>query len=173
MIFLNTVNVKTLYLVRHAKSSWDDPFQDDLDRPLNARGRKDAPRMAKRLKEKGLHADLFIASPAERALSTCIIMAETMGYPSSSIRTDRKLYHASEEELLDVVHSLNNNNDEVMIFCHNPGLTEFVNRLNFVPFTDNIPTCGIVCMKLPVSSWKDVQWTKGKVHFFDYPKNDK
>jgi len=162
--------MKTLYLVRHAKSSWEHLFQDDFDRPLNERGRKDAPRMAKRLKERDIKPDLVLTSPAERALSTCMIMAERAGYPSSNILKDQRLYHASDEQLLKIVREFNDANDEVMIFCHNPGLTEFVNRLIREPLTDNIPTCGVVCIKLPVTSWKEVTWENGDVRFYDYPK---
>ena len=162
--------MKILYLVRHAKSSWDDPFQDDFDRPLNKRGRTDAPRMARRLKEKDIHPDILLSSPAERALSTCILIAERAGYPKSYIHTNPKLYHATSDELLKIVREQQEPNDEVMIVAHNPGLTDFVNRLNSGAVTDNIPTCGIVCIKLPVALWKDVSWGKGKLQFFDYPK---
>lgn len=162
--------MKTLYLVRHAKSSWDDPFQDDFDRPLNDRGRRDAPRMAKRLKEREIYPDLLISSPAQRALSTCMLMAETAGYPATNIQTDRRLYHASDEQILKIVHEIHNNNDSVVLFSHNPGLTEFANRLVAEPITDNIPTCGVVCVELPVASWKDITWGQGALCFFDYPK---
>jgi phosphohistidine phosphatase len=163
--------MKTLFLIRHAKSSWDDPFQDDFDRPLNKRGKNDAPRMGRRLKEKDIHPDLLISSPAERALSTCMIIAEKIGYSALNILTDQKLYHASEDKLLSIVHRFNDANDEVMIFAHNPGLTDFANRLSLEPVTDNIPTCGIVALKFSVDSWKAVMWKKGEVDFYDYPKN--
>lgn len=162
--------MKTLLLIRHAKSSWDDPFQDDFNRPLNNRGLRDAPRMAKRLKEKDLHADLVLSSPAARALSTCTIMAEILNYAPTAVKTDRRLYHATDEEILRVVHGLHDNNDCVMIFSHNPGLTEFVNHICRRPITDNIPTCGIVCVRIPVDSWKDITWRQGELVFFDYPK---
>jgi phosphohistidine phosphatase len=163
--------MKTLFLIRHAKSSWADPLQEDFDRPLNKRGRTDAPRMARRLKERGIHPDVLLSSPAERAISTGTIIAEKAGYQLPKIHTDKRLYHATDDELLNFVQKLNDSNDRAMIIAHNPGLTEFVNRLNFQPLTDNIPTCGVVCMKLPVSSWKDVTWGKGEVDFYDFPKN--
>ena len=162
--------MKTLYVIRHAKSSWDDPFLDDIDRPLNNRGRKDAPRMGQRLKEREIHADLLLSSPADRALSTCLIIAEKIGYNPQHVHVDRRLYHADEEQILSVVRNFNDANDEVVVFGHNPGLTEFVNRLNASQVTDNIPTCGVVCMKLPVDSWKHVVWEKGQVDFFDFPR---
>lgn len=162
--------MKTLCLIRHAKSSWDDPFLDDIDRPLNNRGRKDAPRMGQRLKEKDIHPDLLLSSPADRALSTCLIIAEKIGFNPQHVHVDRRLYHADEEQILSVVRSFNDANDEVIVFGHNPGLTDFVNRLNSSLVTDNVPTCGIVCMTLHVDSWKDVAWGKGEVDFFDFPR---
>lgn len=163
--------MKTLYLIRHAKSSWEDPYQDDFDRPLNERGEHDAPRMGKRLKEREIHPDLMLTSPAARALATCKIIAEVLGYPPENIKTDRKLYHAYEDQILSVIHKLNDNHDEVMIFAHNPGLTDFAKKLRGQPVgTGKIPTCGIVAFKLKVESWKKIQWGKGKVEFFDYPK---
>lgn len=165
--------MKTIYLVRHAKSSWEDPFQDDFERPLNERGRKDAPRMARRLKEKEIHPDLLLSSPAARAISTCKIIAETAGYDHKQIKTDPRLYHASEETFLGIVQALNDANDVAMIFAHNPGLTDFANRLLLEAFTDNIPTCGITAIHFDVSSWRDVQWGGGEIDFFDFPKSRK
>jgi phosphohistidine phosphatase len=163
--------MKILYLIRHAKSSWEDPYQADLDRPLNNRGKRDAPRMGKRLKEREIHADLMLSSPAERALSTCKIMAEIIGYKKEKISTDRSLYHANDDQILSVIHNFNDKHQKVMIFGHNPGLTDFVNRLSTEQEAiDNIPTCGVVAFKFPVESWKEVKWKKGELEFFDYPK---
>jgi phosphohistidine phosphatase len=163
--------MKTLYLMRHAKSSWDDPFQDDFDRPLNKRGRRDAPRMGKRLKERDLHLHFLLSSPAERALSTCLIVAESIGYPVRDVHTDQRLYHADEDQLLSIVRALNDAKDNVMLFAHNPGLTDFANRLSGKLVTDNIPTCGVVALRIPVPSWKQLNWGEGEVLFFDFPKN--
>ena len=114
---------------------------------------------------------MMISSPAERALSTCLIIADKIGYRLPDVHTDRRLYHANEEQLLSVVRGLSDANDEIAIFGHNPGLTDFVNKLNNDFVSDNIPTCGIVCMNLPVESWKEVKWGTGEVDFFDFPKN--
>lgn len=161
--------MKILHLIRHAKSSWEDPFQDDFDRPLNERGRRDAPRMARRLKERELHPDMLISSPAERALSTALLIANGIDH-ASRVQTDNRLYHATDTGILEVIREFNNNNDEVMLFSHNPGLTDFVNRLCSEAVTDNVPTCGIVCIKVPVDRWEDIEWGKGKLVFFDYPR---
>lgn len=165
--------MKMLILIRHAKSSWEDPYQADFDRPLNKRGNRDAPRMGKRLKAKEIHADLMLSSPAERALSTCKIIAEVIGYKKEKISTDRKLYHANDDQILSVIHKLNDKLDKVIIFGHNPGLTDFANRLGGASEAiDNLPTCAVVAFNLPVDSWKKVEWEKGEVEFFDYPKSN-
>jgi phosphohistidine phosphatase len=161
--------MKTLIAIRHAKSSWDNPLLRDFDRPLNERGERDAPRMGKRLKEKRIVPDLMLSSPAKRALNTCERIADILQYSHEKIKTDRDLYHADEESILRVVKNLNDKHDCVLIFGHNPGLTDFVNRLTNSTI-DNIPTCGIVCCSLHVDSWKIVEWDNEKVDFFDYPK---
>jgi phosphohistidine phosphatase len=168
--------MKTLYLIRHAKSSWDDPEMDDFVRPLNDRGKKDVPRMGKRLKEKDLTPDLMISSPAIRALDTCKIIARILNYPTEKIKTDKRLYHASEEQLLKVVQELKDRpGDEeeiVLLFGHNPGLTDFANEL-LNENIDNIPTCGIVAANLNIKIWKDAKFGCGEMESFDFPKNKK
>jgi phosphohistidine phosphatase len=129
--------------------------------------------MGKRLKEKEIQPDLMLSSPAVRALSTCQAIAHILGYKQGSVQTDRRLYHATEDEILTVILKLNDKHDAVMIFSHNPGLTDFVNSFRNTPeVIDNIPTCGVVAFKLPIDSWKDVHWKTGDMEFFDYPKND-
>jgi phosphohistidine phosphatase len=162
--------MKTLYVIRHAKSSWDNPFLNDFGRPLNERGERDAPRMGKRLKEKEIAPDLLLSSPATRALTTCEKIAGALGYPAANIKTDQNLYHAGDDEILDIVRKINDHHDVVMIFGHNPGLTDFVNRLTD-SHIDNVPTCGIVACELAVESWRQIDWGVGKVAFFDFPKS--
>lgn len=164
--------MKKLYIIRHAKSSWDAMNLDDFDRPLSDRGKRDAPRMGKRFKEKDIHPNLLLSSPAKRALSTAKRIAKELKYPKDDIKTDRRLYHADEETFLAVVKELKDKLDVVMIFSHNPGLTEFVNSLmNGQLDIDNVPTCGVVAFQFDLDSWKDVDWGKGKLLFFDYPKS--
>ena len=163
--------MKALYIVRHAKSSWADPNQSDFDRGLNERGKRDAPRMAKRLKEKDIHPDFIISSPAKRAFSTAKRIAEVLGYPKKNIKTDQKLYHADEDTILSVIHTIKDKYNTVLLFGHNPGLTDFVNTLVAEETNiDNVPTCGIVAFNLNVQSWQDVSWASAKMLFFDYPK---
>lgn len=129
--------------------------------------------MGNRLREIGIHPDLLLSSPAERALSTCLIISEKVRYPLTEIRTDQRLYHASEDALLSIVHGLGDANHGTMIFGHNPGLTDFANGLSREVITDNIPTCGVVALKFPVHTWKEVAWKKGALLFFDFPKNQR
>jgi len=161
--------VKTLYIARHAKSSWEDPDLEDFQRPLNGRGEKDAPQMGKRLHKLDVSPRLISSSPANRALATARHIAEALHYPSREIQEEQKLYHAGEETILDIVRSFDDKFDAAMIVGHNPGLTEFVNDL-LNEEIGNIPTAGVVGGKLAVHSWKDVNWGCGKMIFFEYPK---
>ncbi len=165
--------MKTLYIIRHAKSSWANPDQQDFERGLNDRGKRDAPRMGTRLKEKNIYPDQMLSSTAKRALSTAKRIAKILNYPKDKIKVNRELYHADEETVLSVVQNLNNKHDTVFIYGHNPGLTDFVNTLmDEEGSIDNIPTCGVVAFALPIESWKEVSWGRGKMLFFDYPKRD-
>jgi phosphohistidine phosphatase len=164
--------MKTLIVVRHAKSSWDNPGLSDFDRPLNERGERDAPRMAKRFKEKEITINAMVSSPAVRAFTTCRVFAGVLGFPDERIKTSKDLYHAGDEMILNLVRGLKDQpmeNDVVMIFGHNPGLTEFVNNL-VEEDIDNVPTTGVVCCKLNVERWRDVKSGCGEMEFFDYPK---
>lgn len=164
--------MKTLYVIRHAKSSWDDHALPDFDRPLNERGKRDAPAMGKRLKEKSVHPSLMYSSPAKRALSTAKRIADVLGYERDKIKTDRRLYHADSEMIFSVLKELKNRHDTVLIFGHNPGLTDFVNAMqNEKMFIDNVPTCGIVAFSIAIEDWSDLRTKSGTMLFFDYPKN--
>lgn len=165
--------MKTLYIIRHAKSSWDNPELSDFDRPLNKRGEKDAPRMGKRLKERRVTPDIMLSSPAARALTTCREIAKVLGFPEDKIKTDKRLYHANEDQILKVMQELKDSprdsEEVVLLFGHNPGLTEFANTL-LNEEIENIPTCGIVAATLKINEWKHAYFGCGKMEFFDYPK---
>jgi phosphohistidine phosphatase len=165
--------MKTLYIVRHAKSSWAESGLSDFDRPLNERGKRDAPRMGNRLKEKHILPHLMLTSPAKRAWSTCKRLAAIMGYAEEKIKTDNALYHANEEDILAVIRDVKDKHESLMVFGHNPGLTDFVNSISHDSTIDidNIPTCGIVAFTLNITSWKDAGFGKGEFVFFDYPKS--
>jgi phosphohistidine phosphatase len=165
--------MKTLYLVRHAKSSWDNLDIPDFDRPLNERGRHDSPHMGKLLHQRNVAPGRMISSPAQRALETCKAFADALHFDPHSIVKLEKLYHASLETWFEVLRSLpehtGGGDDVVMIFGHNPGITDFTNSLLNVSI-DNIPTCGIVYATLKIETWKAVAPGSGHMNSFDYPK---
>jgi phosphohistidine phosphatase len=161
--------MKKLYLVRHAKSSWDDPSLDDIDRPLNQRGKKDAPEMGERLKKQNILPDLLISSPGKRARSTANKIAKKIGYPKKDIQVHDALYHGSDDMLINIIRKLPDAVERVMLFGHNPGFTGFANQLCNINIY-NIPTAGIVAIDFHTDSWKEVETGKGELVFFDYPK---
>ncbi len=161
--------MKTLYLVRHAKSSWDNPALRDFERPLNERGKRDAPRMGRRLHKRHIQPGLILSSTAKRAEKTAKMLAKELKYDEKNIRFADSLYHAKPEEILRVLEQLPDNIHSVMVVGHNPGLTDFANEYIDLRI-DNIPTCGVVAAQFDVASWKDVVGVKGKFKFFDYPK---
>ena len=161
--------MKTLYLIRHAKSSWDDANQSDFERPLNKRGEHDAPIMAKLLNENNFKPGLILSSPANRANTTAQIFAEEFQYPFDKIITDDRIYEAGIREFMTVVRELDDQNQTVLLFGHNPGLTSLTNLLGdkFIP---EMPTCAIVGLKFDVNAWGQVERHGGKMFLFDYPK---
>lgn len=161
--------MKTLILVRHAKSDWGDPLLRDFDRPLNERGKKDAPKMAERLLERKMKIDAFISSPAKRAAKTATPIAEAFGKKKEKIRFEEKLYLAAADVFRKLVSELDDELDTVAIFSHNDGITDYANMLCSVR-VDNIPTCGIYAVKADIKSWKDFNEAEKKFLFFDYPK---
>ena len=163
--------MKTLILVRHAKSSWNDPGTDDFDRPLNDRGKKDAPEMAKRLKERGVDVDLIVSSPAKRAYKTAKIFAETLDLKKGDIETKEKLYLGGVNAFEKTVTSLPHKAKVVAIFSHNPGITIFANTLTHV-HVDDMPTCAIYAVQAPVKSWNEFLGAEKQFLFFDFPNNN-
>ena len=161
--------MKTLYLVRHAKSSWKYPRLDDFERPLNKRGRKNAPFMGSILKELKVAPDLIISSPANRAATTARIIADTIDYPLEKIRYDETIYASSEYDLLQVIQQLDDGANQAMLVSHNPAITELANSIGDTAIS-NIPTCGVCCINLDISSWAKIGDQRGKLKFFEFPK---
>ncbi len=161
---------KRITLLRHAKSSWKDASLADRDRPLNRRGNKSAPDMGKRLAELGVRPSLLLTSPAKRARETARLIAHELNYPLEFIQSESELYLATPETILQVVARQDNGFNDVMLFGHNPGITELANRLGDRNI-DNVPTCGMVGIELDVKEWTEIVAADGKTVFFDYPKN--
>jgi phosphohistidine phosphatase len=161
--------MRSLYLIRHAKSSWDDPLLKDSERPLNKRGKQDAPLMGKLLNKMGEHPDLIITSPAKRAKSTAKRIAAEIGYDEKGIIIDKLLYMADIEDFINVISATSNKIFRLMLFSHNYGITDFT---NFVSSSEigNIPTCGAVKIDFEFDSWNRINNEKGKLIFFEYPR---
>ena len=160
---------KLLFLVRHAKSSWDDPSLSDLERPLNERGKKDAPEMAKRLNSKKLRIDAFVSSPAKRARQTCKYFTKEFDAKKKNIVREPKLYEAGDQSFYEVIEGFKNKWDSVAVFSHNPGITSFANSLT-ENHVDDMPTCSVFAIRVDADKWKDFKTAKKTFLFFEYPK---
>ena len=161
--------MKTLYLLRHAKSSWDDPSLSDIDRPLNKRGRRDAPFMGEILVKKLKPPQLIYSSPANRAITTALTIAESFNIDKKTIIKDQRIYDAAVSDLVRIISSTSDEYDTIMFFGHNPTFTLTSNYLSD-KFIDNIPTCGLVQIDFNINSWQDIDVDKGKLVLFEYPK---
>lgn len=159
--------MKTLYLMRHAKSSWKDITLDDFDRPLNKRGIRDAPFMGELLKKRGIQADLILSSPARRAKDTANIIAEKIGY-KKDIKFEPKIYESNLVSLKQILYAIENKHKSVFLFGHNPCFNIFVEE--FCKFYENIPTCGIVVLEFDCDTWEDISKENCNFKSFDYPK---
>src|SRR5271167_2257420 len=160
--------MKTLFLVRHAKSSRDDPALSDKERPLNDRGLRDAPRMGARLATQDVKPDLILSSPAVRAFATAQIIAKKLDYKVKDIVVDERLYAAAPDDLLEVIHELGDKPKRVMLFGHNPELAELAHRLSS-KITD-MPTCAVAEFSFDTKSWSNVgKQEPAKVTHY-YPK---
>jgi phosphohistidine phosphatase len=162
--------LKTLLLIRHAKSSWDSAVSSDFDRPLNERGKKDAPEMARRLIKSGMTIDLFVSSPARRAKKTAELFAREFHKQEGEILFIPRLYHAVQEDFYEIIRELDPRSNHVAVFSHNPGITDFANSLTEMRI-DNMPTCSIFVVKIPVLTWAPFPDASKEFLRFDYPKS--
>ncbi len=162
--------MKKLYLIRHAKSSWKDITLDDFDRPLNKRGKTDAPFMAQKLKDKNIYPDIIISSPAKRAKSTAKAFKKIFD-TKKQIIFDPSIYHALLDEMEEIIENMDNKYDTVFMVAHNPTINEFVEA--HINMYENIPTCGIVGISFESKKWKDALCSNKKLLLFDYPKSQK
>lgn len=161
--------MKTLYIVRHAKSSWDDPTLSDHDRPLMQKGIVKTQKINQFLKQNIKCPDLLLSSTAVRAKATADLIAEAFQYPSVKIKTSGLLYHADDEEVYDEIYGISNKINSVMIFGHNPGLTYFVNQF-LRPTIENLPTSGVVSIEFITDKWEEISQAKFHVNFVMFPK---
>jgi len=164
--------MKTLYLVRHAKSSWKYSTLDDFERPLNKRGRKSAPFMGRILKKLKVAPDLIISSPANRAATTARIIADSIDYPLERIQYSETIYEFSENALIHFIRQIEDSVKTAMVVGHNPAITDLANTIGDTAIS-NIPTCGVFCVNLNISSWAAFGEHRGELNFFEFPKKHK
>ncbi len=161
--------MKTLYLVRHAKSSWNNANLSDHDRPLNDRGERDAPRMGKRLRKRKPQPTIIISSSAVRATTTATILAEAIGYPPSELKIDARLYGAEPKDVIGIICELDDAIDSAMLVGHNPTFTNLINALGGSQI-NNVPTCGMAVLRFVTNTWSKISEVQGELLDFDYPK---
>lgn len=157
--------MKTLILVRHAKSDWSTNLPD-FERPLNERGHKDAPKMAHFLKDSGVEIQQFITSPAKRALTTCRYFAEV--YESKNIKKEEELYLALPKEFLDVIYNIGDSINSVALFSHNNGISDFASTLTSEELF--FPTCGVAVFKIECDEWSFFDGADKTLQHFFIPK---
>jgi phosphohistidine phosphatase len=160
--------MKTLTLIRHAKSSWDEEGLADRDRPLNERGERDAPKMGDRLAARGVIADLILSSPAVRALTTAHIIAKAIGYKRKDIVVDERIYDSTPGTLLAIIQAVNDQHERVMLFGHNPEFTELARM--FTREIVEMPTCAVAEFTFEAAHWSEIGTTAPTSVVFETPK---
>lgn len=160
--------MKTLYIVRHAKSSWDYKSVKDIDRPLKERGINDAHLLSKFLSKEIKRPDIFISSTANRALHTATIFCENFDYPYSQLYLKRQLYNFSDGYLVKTVKALDDGFNSAIIFSHDHGINTFVNKFGNKPIA-HVPTCGVIGIQFEEKYWKNIK--KGNTILVEFPKN--
>lgn len=160
--------MKTLFLVRHAKSTWDDIALPDRDRPLADRGRRDATKMGKRLAERNVKLDMIMSSPATRALATAEVIAKKLDFKRKDIVVNDRLYACEVDDLLNVIREVGKKLKCVMLVGHNPELAELAHYLS--SDITHLPTCAIAEFRFDAKSWSDIGKTTPALVGLDYPK---
>lgn len=168
---LNPISLtpRTLTLVRHAKSSWNEPGLADIDRPLNQRGKRNAPEMAKWLVSQGEGPELILSSPANRALSTAKVMARALGHEAQTIQIEQEIYFAGIPGMLRTLERVDDGIRRVMMVGHNPVMTQWLNQLAAADIW-NMPTCAIGIIGFDMDSWGLVDCTAGELLAYQTPK---
>lgn len=162
--------MKTLYFIRHAKSSWDNPDLRDHDRPLNPRGLRDAPRMANRLLGMDVVPNGILTSSARRAQQTAQFFRDALNVSPENVIVAQELYHAWPDVISDHIKQLPDEWETVLVFGHNPGYTALTNQLDNDLYIGNVPTCGISGAKSNIEQWSDFVLSEARRFVYLYPK---
>jgi phosphohistidine phosphatase len=161
--------LKNLFIIRHAKSSWDYPLLSDHERPLNERGLKDAHKMSAFLLSKNIIPNLIISSDATRAKHTALIFSQTFKLSSDDLLFSRNLYHASADHILKMIKSIPDSHETVFVFAHNPGINELAWKYGFQG--ENIPTTGVLGLQFESEKWSNIASVTPQITFYNFPKN--
>jgi phosphohistidine phosphatase len=166
--------MKTLYLLRHAKSSWSFDELSDQERPLNDRGRTDAPRMGQALKKRDIALDILVSSPAVRALSTAVLVARELEYPHDKIVVEPSIYEAQVDDILAIIRRLPEATAAAMLVGHNPTFTDVANELSPAGTTPlgEMPTAAVVCLRFGCEQWSEVSRANAEFYFYDFPRDN-
>jgi len=163
--------MKTLYIVRHGKSSWDDLKVSDHERKLLPVGKKRTERVAGWLKKHGVFPDKIISSTAVRAFETACLLAKGMGFPKERIEKEQTLYGGDPEDVMEILYPLPDTVEKVMVVGHNPGFTYLVNSfLEDDRWIDNFPTSGVAAVSFDTDKWEEIDQAKQQVEFLITPK---
>lgn len=162
--------MKTILLIRHAKSSWENFSVSDEERPLNERGKRNAPEMARRLVKKGIEIDAFLSSPAKRAKTTAQLFAKEYNVDARKIILIPELYMANHDAFVSSIRAAPDKARTIAIFSHNNGITGFANQLSEARI-DHMPTCAVFAVKADIKAWADFEPGATTFFFFDFPKN--
>src|ERR1051326_2536206 len=161
--------MKTLLFGRHAKSSWKEDNMTDFERPLNNRGKRDAPFMGALLRERNIRPDVIISSPADRAMATAILLADELKYDPATIVALESLYNAASISMREIVELVDDGQSTLIVVAHNPAITMLANTLSETP-VESFPTCGIACLQFEIDSWKAMSRGAGRLVFFEAPR---
>ncbi len=163
--------MKTLYIARHAKSSWDDLRVSDHDRDLLPVGKKRTKKIARWLNEHNIFPDRIISSTAARAYKTACQLAQGMGFPEEKIEKEAAFYNADTEETMEVIYALPDTVEKVMVVGHNPGFTDLVNLfLDWEHQVDNLPTSAVAAIRFETNKWEELDLAEQRVEFLITPK---
>lgn len=161
--------MKTLYLVRHAKSSWKHPELEDHERPLLEKGKKRTRKIIEFLLEKNITVSYMISSPAVRSYETARYIAAAFGYPLEKIKLSPHLYYGNHSSMLSIIQAIPDAFTNVMVIGHNPSITNFVNRF-FTPSMDYLPTSGVICIQFDTDHWGKIAEAATHLGFIVYPR---
>lgn len=165
--------MKEIIFVRHAKSDWENEMLKDVDRHLNERGSRDAYFLSEWFMKQQQNPDLILSSTATRALSTALVFARTMDFDMSNFCLEKKIYESTSATLISLLKEQNDSKHRIMLFGHNPGISNVCNELSKDTDFDNIPTCSIVSFSFDIKHWQELKNNSGNLNYFQFPKDFK